>query len=58
LAKISDEGANSQLLFVLLEWLVSRISSVKEIYADLALGALQVKCIPCHYQPYRKYDKD
>jgi hypothetical protein len=23
LAKISDEGANSQLLFVLLEWLVS-----------------------------------
>jgi hypothetical protein len=24
LAKISDEGANSQLLFVLLEWLVER----------------------------------
>jgi hypothetical protein len=27
LAKISDEGANSQLLFVLLEWLVIRFYS-------------------------------
>jgi hypothetical protein len=32
LAKISDEGANSQLLFVLLEWLVERSRSAAEVF--------------------------
>jgi hypothetical protein len=36
LAKISDEGANSQLLFVLLEWLVIRFYS-ELLFLDLQL---------------------
>jgi hypothetical protein len=37
LAKISDEGANSQLLFVLLEWLVMSMCSTSLSFGELTV---------------------